>query len=49
MGQRASAVAQVIAQLGAASALHNCVVVVAADNEAPGLAYIAPYAAASIA
>jgi F-type H+-transporting ATPase subunit alpha len=49
IGQRASAVAKVIAQLEANSALQNCVVVVAEGNEAPGLAYIAPYAATSIA
>ena len=49
MGQRASAVAKVIAQLDAQAALQDCVVVVAEGNEAPGLAYIAPYAATSIA
>ena len=49
IGQRASAVAKVIAQLEAKAALQNCVVVVAEGDEAPGLAYIAPYAATSIA
>ncbi len=49
IGQRASAVAKVIAQLEANAAMHYCVVVVAEGNEAPGLAYIAPYAATSIA
>jgi F-type H+-transporting ATPase subunit alpha len=49
IGQRASAVAKVIAQLEAKTALQHCVVVVAEGNEAPGLAYIAPYAATSIA
>jgi len=49
IGQRASAVAKVIAQLEANAAMQHCVVVVAAGNEAPGLAYIAPYAATSIA
>ncbi len=49
IGQRASAVAKVIAQLEAEGALPHCVVVVAEGNEAPGLAYIAPYAATSIA
>jgi F-type H+-transporting ATPase subunit alpha len=49
MGQRASAVAKVIAQLDAQAALQHCVVVVAEGNQAPGLSYIAPYAATSIA
>jgi F-type H+-transporting ATPase subunit alpha len=49
IGQRASAVAKVIAQLATAGALPHCVVMVAEGNEAPGLAYIAPYAATSIA
>jgi F-type H+/Na+-transporting ATPase subunit alpha len=49
IGQRASAVAKVIAQLRDNGALDYCVVVVAAGNDAPGLAYIAPYAATSIA
>ena len=49
IGQRASAVAKVIAQLEANAAMPHCVVVVAEGNEAPGLAYIAPYAATSIA
>jgi F-type H+/Na+-transporting ATPase subunit alpha len=49
IGQRASAVAKVVAQLRQSSALEYCVVVVAEGNEAPGLSYIAPYAATSIA
>jgi F-type H+-transporting ATPase subunit alpha len=49
IGQRASAVAKVVAQLQDKAALQHCVVVVAEGNEAPGLAYIAPYAATSIA
>jgi F-type H+-transporting ATPase subunit alpha len=49
IGQRASAVAKVVAQLEVNAALEYCVVVVAEGNEAPGLAYIAPYAATSIA
>jgi len=49
IGQRASAVAKVVAQLKVNNALEYCVVVVAEGDEAPGLAYIAPYAATSIA
>ncbi|WP_219118918.1 alternate F1F0 ATPase, F1 subunit alpha [Janthinobacterium sp. UMAB-56] len=49
IGQRASAVAKVIATLHAGGAMAYTVVVVAEGNEPPGLAYIAPYAATSIA
>jgi F-type H+-transporting ATPase subunit alpha len=49
IGQRASAVAQVIASLKAHDAMVYTVVVVAEGNEPPGLIYIAPYAATSIA
>jgi F-type H+-transporting ATPase subunit alpha len=49
IGQRASAVAKVIATLRDAGALAYTVVVVTEGNDAPGLAYIAPYAATSIA
>jgi len=49
IGQRASAVAKVIAKLHDNGAMEYCVVVVAEGNGAPGLAYIAPYAATSIA
>jgi F-type H+-transporting ATPase subunit alpha len=49
IGQRASAVAKVVATLRAAGAMAYTVVVVAEGNEAPGLSYIAPYAATSIA
>ena len=49
IGQRASAVAKVVAKLRDNGALDYCVVVVAEGNEAPGLAYITPYAATSIA
>jgi F-type H+-transporting ATPase subunit alpha len=49
IGQRASAVAKSIAILRGKGALEYCVIVVAEGNEAPGLAYIAPYAATSIA
>jgi F-type H+/Na+-transporting ATPase subunit alpha len=49
IGQRASAVAKAVANLRAKGALAYTVVVVAEGNEAPGLSYIAPYAATSIA
>ena len=49
IGQRASAVAKVVAQLRESGAMDYCTVVVAEGNEAPGLSYIAPYAATSIA
>jgi F-type H+/Na+-transporting ATPase subunit alpha len=49
IGQRAAAVAKAVANLGDHGALEYTVVVVAEGNEAPGLAYIAPYAATSIA
>ena len=49
IGQRASAVAKTVATLAGKGALDYCVVVVAAGNDPPGLAYIAPYAATSIA
>jgi F-type H+-transporting ATPase subunit alpha len=49
MGQRASAVAKVVAELRAAGAMDYTVVMVSEGNDAPGLTYIAPYAATSIA
>ena len=49
IGQRASAVAKVIANLREKGALDYTVVVVAEGNDAPGLSYITPYAATSIA
>ncbi len=49
IGQRASAVAKAVANLRENGALDYTVVVVAEGNDAPGLAYIAPYAATSIA
>ena len=49
VGQRASAVARVIARLREAGALERTVVVVASGEDAPGLQFIAPYAATSIA
>jgi F-type H+-transporting ATPase subunit alpha len=49
IGQRASAVAKVVANLREKGAMDYTVVVVAEGNDPPGLAYIAPYAATSIA
>jgi F-type H+-transporting ATPase subunit alpha len=49
IGQRASAVAKAVAILQAKSAMDYSVVIVTEGNDAPGLAYIAPYAATSIA
>jgi F-type H+-transporting ATPase subunit alpha len=49
IGQRASAVAKTVATLRAKGAMDYTIVVVAEGNDAPGLAYIAPYAATSIA
>ncbi|MCJ7755925.1 MAG: alternate F1F0 ATPase, F1 subunit alpha [Thermoanaerobaculales bacterium] len=49
IGRRASAVAKVVADLREKGAMDYTVVVVAEGNDPPGLAYIAPYAATSIA
>jgi len=49
IGQRASAVAKAVAILREKGAMDYTVVVVAEGNEPPGLAFIAPYAATSIA
>ena len=49
IGQRASAVAKTVAVLRDRGALEYTVVVVTEGNDPPGLAYIAPYAATSIA
>ncbi|MBR9828862.1 MAG: alternate F1F0 ATPase, F1 subunit alpha [Oceanospirillales bacterium] len=49
IGQRASAVAKVVATLQAHDAMDYCVVVLTEGNDPPGLTYIAPYAATSIA
>ncbi|MGE0012188.1 MAG: alternate F1F0 ATPase, F1 subunit alpha [Azoarcus sp.] len=49
IGQRASGVAKVIASLREHDAMSYTVVVVTEGNDPPGLAYIAPYAATSIA
>ena len=49
IGQRASAVAKAVANLRAKGAMEYTVVVVTEGNDPPGLAYIAPYVATSIA
>jgi len=49
IGQRASAVAKAVANLREKGAMDYTVIVVAEGNDPPGLAYIAPYAATSIA
>ena len=49
IGQRASAVAKAVANLVEKGAMDFTVVVVAEGNDPPGLIYIAPYAATSIA
>jgi F-type H+-transporting ATPase subunit alpha len=48
IGQRASAVAKVVANLQAKGAMEYTVVVVAEGNNSAGLKYIAPYSATSI-
>ncbi|GJL70779.1 MAG: alternate F1F0 ATPase, F1 subunit alpha [Nitrospirales bacterium] len=49
IGQRASGVAKVVATLREQGAMEYTIVVVTEGNDPPGLAYIAPYAATSIA
>ncbi len=49
IGQRGSAVAKVIAELRAHGAMDYTIVMVSEGNDPPGLAYIAPYAATSVA
>ena len=49
IGQRASAVAKAVATLREKGAMDYTVIVVTEGNDPPGLAYIAPYAATSIA
>jgi F-type H+/Na+-transporting ATPase subunit alpha len=49
IGQRASAVAKTVASLRNKGAMEYTVVVVTEGNDPPGLSYIAPYAATSIA
>ena len=49
IGQRGTAVARVVEALRRGGVLSQCVVVVAAGEDPPGLQYLAPYAATSIA
>lgn len=49
IGQRASSVAKTVATLREKGAMDYTVIVVTEGNDPPGLAYIAPYAATSIA
>jgi F-type H+-transporting ATPase subunit alpha len=49
IGQRSSGVAKVVATLREKGAMDYTVVVATAGNDAPGLTYVAPYAATSIA
>jgi F-type H+-transporting ATPase subunit alpha len=49
IGQRASSVARVVANLREHGAMEYTVVVVSEGNDPPGLNYVAPYAATSIA
>jgi F-type H+-transporting ATPase subunit alpha len=49
IGQRASAVAKAVAILREKDAMNYSIVVVTEGNEPPGLAYIAPYAATTMA
>jgi len=49
IGQRAASVAKVIANLAAKGAMEYTIVVASEGDNAPGLKYIAPYAATSIA
>jgi F-type H+/Na+-transporting ATPase subunit alpha len=49
IGQQRSAVARVIADLRKYDAMENCIVVVATGEDTPGLNFIAPYAATTMA
>ena len=49
IGQRGASVARVITDLQKHGVLENCIVVVASGEDAPGLQYVAPYAATSMA
>ena len=49
IGQQSSAAAKVIAELRERGAMSYCVVVAASGDDSPGLNFIAPYAATSIA
>ena len=49
IGQRGTAVARVVETLQANDALRNTIIVVASDDDPPGLRYITPYAATTMA
>lgn len=49
IGQQSSSVAKVIADLERHDAMKNCIVVVVSGDEPPGLNFIAPYAATTMA
>lgn len=49
IGQQSSAVAKVIADLRKYGAINNCIVVVVSGDDPPGLNFIAPYAATTMA
>jgi F-type H+-transporting ATPase subunit alpha len=49
IGQRQSAVARVIQKIKKAGAMHRCIFVVASGEDLPGLRYLAPFAATSMA
>jgi F-type H+-transporting ATPase subunit alpha len=49
IGQQQSAVARVIAQLRKYDAMNNCIVVVSTGEDTPGLNFIAPYSATTMA
>jgi F-type H+-transporting ATPase subunit alpha len=49
VGQRSSAVANFLSSLERYDALHYCIVVVASGDEPPGIQYIAPFAATTMA
>jgi F-type H+-transporting ATPase subunit alpha len=49
IGQRASAVARVVADLASRGALARSIVVVAGGDDAPGLQFVAPYSATTMA
>jgi F-type H+-transporting ATPase subunit alpha len=49
IGQRSSSVAKVISDLESQGALHDCIVIVATGENTPGMNFVAPYAATTIA
>jgi F-type H+-transporting ATPase subunit alpha len=49
IGQRAASVAKVVAELKHFGAMEHTVIIVTEGNDAPGLKYIAPYAATAVA